>query len=121
VIESEEFYQLFPALKRVLDKQKLTHNTAGEFLHTVKTLMAKLKVRLNRRTFLGETHEIVCKQMIGALCHVRILTITIGSIDERRIAESMASHRAQLLLARLPNALAFGLQEVHPDSEPLKV
>ncbi|KAG1805444.1 uncharacterized protein BJ212DRAFT_1391820 [Suillus subaureus] len=43
VIESQEFYKLFPALKRQLDKQKLTHNTAGEFLHVMKTLMAKLK------------------------------------------------------------------------------
>jgi hypothetical protein len=33
----------------------------------------------------------------------------------------MASHRAQLLLSLLPNALAFGLQEVNPDPEPLKV
>jgi hypothetical protein len=46
VIESREFYKLFPTLKRRLDKQKLTHNTAGEFLHTMKTLMAKLKVCL---------------------------------------------------------------------------
>jgi hypothetical protein len=59
--------------------------------------------------------------MIGALCHVRIITIITGSVDEQHVAESMASHRAQLLLARLPNALAFGLQEVHPDPEPLKV
>jgi hypothetical protein len=33
----------------------------------------------------------------------------------------MASHRAQLLLAVLPSALSFGLQEVNPDPEPLKV
>jgi hypothetical protein len=46
VIESQEFYKLFPTLKRRLDKQKLTHNTAGEFLHVMKTLMAKLKVYL---------------------------------------------------------------------------
>ncbi|KAG2116832.1 hypothetical protein DEU56DRAFT_984881 [Suillus clintonianus] len=85
VIESQEFYQLFPALKRRLDKQKLTHNTAGEFLHAVKTLMAKLKAN-----------------------------------DWGALSQSMASHRAQLLLARLPNALAFGLQEVDPDPEPLK-
>ncbi|KAG2336063.1 hypothetical protein BDR05DRAFT_971262 [Suillus weaverae] len=38
-----------------------------------------------------------------------------SSVDEQRIAESMTSHRAQTLLARSPNALAFGLQEVHPD------
>ncbi|KAJ7656315.1 hypothetical protein DFH06DRAFT_1091207 [Mycena polygramma] len=43
VIESRQFYQLFPAMKRLLDKQEITHKTAGEFLHTVKTLMAKLK------------------------------------------------------------------------------
>jgi hypothetical protein len=35
---------LFPAMKRLLDKQGITHKTAGEFLHTLKTLMAKLKV-----------------------------------------------------------------------------
>jgi hypothetical protein len=33
----------------------------------------------------------------------------------------MASHRAQLLSVMLPNALAFGLQEVDPCPEPLKV
>ena len=44
VIESKEFYKLFPTLKRRLDLQTMTHNTAGEFLGTLKTLMAKLKV-----------------------------------------------------------------------------
>ncbi|KAJ7231899.1 hypothetical protein B0H12DRAFT_204922 [Mycena haematopus] len=43
VIESKQFYMLFPAMKRLLDKQEITHRTAGEFLHTLKTLMAKLK------------------------------------------------------------------------------
>jgi len=33
----------------------------------------------------------------------------------------MASHRAELLLMLLPNALAFGLQNIHPEQEPLKV
>lgn len=44
VIESREFYRLFPTLKKRLDQQLVTHRTAGEFLHTLKTLMAKLKV-----------------------------------------------------------------------------
>ncbi|KAF8548836.1 hypothetical protein OG21DRAFT_1448641 [Imleria badia] len=43
VIESKEFYKLFPAVKRQLDKQVVTHRSAGEFLHLMKTLMAKLK------------------------------------------------------------------------------
>jgi len=47
VIESKEFYKLFATLKRRLDLQKTFHSTAGEFLHTIKTLMAKLKVRVS--------------------------------------------------------------------------
>ncbi|KAI9431852.1 hypothetical protein H4582DRAFT_2084306 [Lactarius indigo] len=43
VIESREFYNLFSTLKRRLDLQSVSHPTAGEFLHTIKTLMAKLK------------------------------------------------------------------------------
>ncbi|KAG2136644.1 hypothetical protein DEU56DRAFT_356200 [Suillus clintonianus] len=85
VIESHEFYKLFPTLKRRLDKQKLTYNTAGEFLDVMKTLMAKLKAN-----------------------------------DWGALSQSMASHRAQLLSAMLPSALAFGLQEVNPDPESLK-
>lgn len=44
VIESKGFYKLFSTLKKLLDSQKSPHSTAGEFLHTIKTLMAKLKV-----------------------------------------------------------------------------
>jgi hypothetical protein len=47
VIESKEFYKLFSALKKRLDLQKTSHMTAGEFLHTIKTLMAKLKVLIS--------------------------------------------------------------------------
>ena len=47
VIESREFYKLFETLKVRLDQQRLSHSTAGEFLHTIKTLMAKLKVCLS--------------------------------------------------------------------------
>lgn len=45
VIESPEFYELFGVLKRLLDRQPVTHKTAGVFLLTLKTLMAKLKVK----------------------------------------------------------------------------
>jgi hypothetical protein len=44
VIESKEFYQLFKKVKKALDQQPTSHRTAGEFLLTLKTLMAKLKV-----------------------------------------------------------------------------
>ena len=45
VIKSREFYKLFSTLKKRLDSQKISHPAAGEFLYTIKTLMAKLKVR----------------------------------------------------------------------------
>lgn len=44
VIESSQFYSLFRTLRRLLDRQQVTHRTAGVFLHTLKILMAKLKV-----------------------------------------------------------------------------
>jgi hypothetical protein len=44
VIESREFYTMFPIVKRRLNKQEVTHARAGVFLQTLKTLMAKLKV-----------------------------------------------------------------------------
>ncbi|KAK0239018.1 hypothetical protein EDD85DRAFT_769081 [Armillaria nabsnona] len=43
IIESKSFYNLFFALRKLLDQQILTHPAAGEFLLTLKTLMAKLK------------------------------------------------------------------------------
>ncbi|KAH9030797.1 hypothetical protein EDB85DRAFT_1403662 [Lactarius pseudohatsudake] len=43
VIESRDFYELFATLKMQLDLQKVSHPAAGEFLHTIKTFMAKLK------------------------------------------------------------------------------
>lgn len=44
VIQSKEFYTLFSKLAKQLFRQTVTHRTAGEFLLTIKTLMAKLKV-----------------------------------------------------------------------------
>jgi hypothetical protein len=44
VIESRQFYTLFQQVKKRLDEQAVTHTAAGEFLLTLKTLMAKLKV-----------------------------------------------------------------------------
>ncbi|KAF8488922.1 hypothetical protein F5888DRAFT_1622603, partial [Russula emetica] len=85
VIESREFYKLFAALKRKLDQQPTSHHTAGEFLHTLKTLMAKLKAN-----------------------------------DWGAMSQTMAVHRANSLLAILPNALETGFSEVYPERKPLK-
>jgi hypothetical protein len=85
VIESREFYKLFPTLKRHLDNQPRSHHTAGEFLNTLKTMMAKLKAN-----------------------------------DWGAISQTMAAHRAQLLLDLLPKALSDGFIETDPELEPLK-
>ncbi|KAI0302847.1 hypothetical protein B0F90DRAFT_1816395 [Multifurca ochricompacta] len=42
VIESREFYRLFGTIKRMLGQQPTVHHTAGEFLYTLRILMAKL-------------------------------------------------------------------------------
>jgi hypothetical protein len=46
VIESLQFYKLFEALKKRLEARPPTYENAGSFLHTMKMLMAKLKVRV---------------------------------------------------------------------------
>ncbi|KAG8920753.1 hypothetical protein FRC02_000712, partial [Tulasnella sp. 418] len=45
VIQSRPFYTLFSKLRTLLFKQPNTHASAGEFLLTLKTLMAKLKAQ----------------------------------------------------------------------------
>ncbi|KAG8921722.1 hypothetical protein FRC02_012397, partial [Tulasnella sp. 418] len=45
VIQSRPFYTLFSKLRTLLFKQPTTHASAGEFLITLKTLMAKLKAQ----------------------------------------------------------------------------
>ncbi|KAG9030022.1 hypothetical protein FS837_003379, partial [Tulasnella sp. UAMH 9824] len=45
IIQSREFYTLFAKLKGVLFNRKVTHGTAGEFLITLKALMAKMKAQ----------------------------------------------------------------------------
>ena len=59
VIGSEEFYTLFPAIQKCLDQQDVTHKTAGEFLQTLKTLMAKLKASHNLFMTIRLIHIIV--------------------------------------------------------------
>ncbi|KAK0217807.1 hypothetical protein IW262DRAFT_1560097, partial [Armillaria fumosa] len=85
IIESKSFYSLFFALRKRLDQQVLTHPAAGEFLLTLKTLMAKLKAN-----------------------------------DWGAMSQSLVAHRAQRLLAMLPNALIYGYTEIEPETEPLK-
>ncbi|KAI9450269.1 hypothetical protein BJY52DRAFT_196728 [Lactarius psammicola] len=85
VIGSKEFYKLFSKVKKTLDQQPTSHRSAGEFLLTLKTLMAKLKAN-----------------------------------DWGTMSQTMAIHRANSLLAILPNALETGFSEVDLEPVPLK-
>src|SRR5712691_1490103 len=77
VIESKEFYKLFGALKRKLDQQATSHHTAGEFLHTLKTLMAKLKVGFASfsPTWVTDHRRVSNRPTIGEQCHVGSLRL----------------------------------------------
>lgn len=120
VIESKEFYKSFTTLKRRLDLQRVSHPTAGEFLHTIKTLMAKLKVCY---TFVSKDSCLIFYLQAndwGALS--RSLFHSSFSPPEFILkTETMAEHRAKSLSALLQIALATGFSEVDPELEPLKV
>jgi hypothetical protein len=102
----------------MLFKQKITHITGGVFLHTLKTLMAKLKVGKLNTTALS---KLICRSQ----------TNDWGALDREQnckainffysfFLESLASHRAEVLLGILPVAFAYGFAEINPDKEPLK-
>jgi len=79
MIGSKEFYKLFGALKRKLDQQPTSHHTAGEFLHTSKTLMAKLKVWFASfsPTWVTDQCRVPNRPTIGEQCHVGPLRVLI--------------------------------------------
>jgi hypothetical protein len=59
--------------------------------------------------------------MIGAHLTVSGTTSCLCHCFELLFQENLASHRAEVLSERLPMALAYGLAEMEPDEEPLKV
>ena len=85
MIKSREFYKLFLSIKEKLSRQKTSHRTAGEFLHTLKILMAKLKVRLILTYCIGTDQCCMRRQTIGELCLVcsRFLVVTLLNVRVR--------------------------------------
>jgi hypothetical protein len=118
VIESRRFYSLYSTLKRRLDSQQVSHPSAGEFLYTLKILMAKLKV-IAAFLRLLKVNKILLRRTTGVPCPVSPLEFNIDISDF--FSESLTAHRAQTLLTILPVALQYGLAEADPENEPLKV
>ena len=124
VIESRQFYQLFPVLKRMLDKQKVTHPKAAVFLHTMKTMMAKLKVIIisgHPASDCSDTNQLSGERLGLLGPYVPFPSSVIFLVNWSKSTENLASHRAQHLNGRLLQSMRFGSLEFHPDAEPLKV
>ncbi|KIO11019.1 hypothetical protein M404DRAFT_829181 [Pisolithus tinctorius Marx 270] len=51
---------------------------------------------------------------------MKALMAKLKANDWGAMSQTMASHRAQLLLSMLPNALMYGMQEIDLEPEPLK-
>jgi hypothetical protein len=120
VIGSKGFYKLFSTLKKLLDFQKSPHATAGEFLHTIKTLMAKLKVCPSPACYLPSYLTPCGRPMTGERCLVCIIFL-FPCLYSFFWTETMTEHRTKTLSSLLPIALATGYTEVELGFEPLKV
>jgi hypothetical protein len=106
VIESKQFYTLFSSLKKVLDREPVTHPHAGVFLHTLKTLMAKLKVGfyLNWKIMLL-IHD---RQMIGALCLVsRNQAHSESPLTTEQKTSQLIVHKSWEPYSRQPSHMAW--------------
>ena len=68
------------------------------------------------------TRHTPIRQTIGEQCHVRLPDFEqFSAPHDFHISENMATHRANSLLAILPNALETGYSEIDPEPVPLKV
>ncbi|KAJ7722958.1 hypothetical protein B0H16DRAFT_345238 [Mycena metata] len=109
VIESRQFYTLFHGMARLLDEQEITHNTAGEFLHTLKTLMAKLKANdwgSISQTLVGHRAQ----KLLGGLSNA----LTFGLFEVEPDAESLKNFDTDKLIEKEDTAAQFFLST--PDS-----
>lgn len=77
VIQSREFYALFGKLRNLLFSQKSTHGTAGQFLITLKTLMAKMKViALTDFVILSSYHFVGTRLGVAGSC---VFSVTVST------------------------------------------
>ncbi|KAG8900599.1 hypothetical protein FRB99_005954 [Tulasnella sp. 403] len=84
VIQSREFYTLFSKLSKHLFRQKMTHATAGEFLITLKTLMAKLKAQ-----DWGSIDHTVIKHRVAALTTILPNAFSTGRAEVHPAVEDL--------------------------------
>ena len=122
MIESKEFYKLFSKVKRTLDQQATSHHTAG-ILVNPEDVDGQVEGAIDATARLcgSLTRDAPNRQTIGEPCRVRSPGSKKLSVPHVPISENMAMHRANSLLAILPNALATEFSEIDPEPVPLKV
>jgi len=113
VIESSEFYKLLSALKKRLDQQPISHPVAGEFLLTIKTLMAKLKVRSLSPTWFQELTFPQANDW-GALSRLQF-PLVISLISH----PPLQNPRQNIVLERSPRSSQLRLLRDTPRSSPI--
>ncbi|KAG8900672.1 hypothetical protein FRB99_005823 [Tulasnella sp. 403] len=126
VIQSREFYTLFSKLSKHLFKQKTTHATAGEFLITLKTLMAKLKAQ-----DWGSIDQTVIKHRVAALTNILPNAFSTGRAEVYPVVEDLknldnqepivaADSEAEFYIGKTPRdieiALSAHLRDWRPDA-----
>ncbi|KAG9001403.1 hypothetical protein FRB90_011631, partial [Tulasnella sp. 427] len=84
VILSSDFYRLFGKLGKTLFNQKTTHDTAGEFLITLKTLMAKMKAQ-----DWGSLDHTVIKHRVNALSKLLPGVLALGRLGSETNIEEL--------------------------------
>ncbi|KAG8930696.1 hypothetical protein FRC01_002390, partial [Tulasnella sp. 417] len=106
VIQSREFYALFGKLRNLLFSQKSTHGTAGEFLITLKTLMAKMKAQ-----DWGSLDQTVIKHRVAALTEMLQAALEYGrsgptfdadelrNLDDQAVVEH-SDHNAKFYIGK---------------------
>ncbi|KAG8903433.1 hypothetical protein FRB99_003282 [Tulasnella sp. 403] len=102
VIQSREFYTLFSKLKKHLFDQKTTHATAGEFLITLKALMAKLKAQ-----DWGPIDQTIVKHRVAALTNLLLNAFATGHAERDHAVEYLKNLDNQEPIAAADSEAVF--------------
>ncbi|KAG8930698.1 hypothetical protein FRC01_002392 [Tulasnella sp. 417] len=104
VILSPDFYRLFGKLGKTLFNQKITHDSAGEFLITLKTLMAKMKAQ-----DWGSLDHTVIKHRVTAITKLLPNVLALGRLGPEADGEELRNMDNQIPIIRNDTSAVFCL------------
>ncbi|KAG8855501.1 hypothetical protein FRB96_007005 [Tulasnella sp. 330] len=112
VIESREFYTLFSKLSKQLFKQKTTHGSAGEFLMTLKTLMAKLKAQ-----DWGAMDQTLVKHRCALLSASLLTALATGYAEVSPVVEELKNFDNQEVIPSADSNATFYIGKTSTDRQ----